>query len=230
MGEAWERVTKKRKSQMSNDELHTYFDSHLRGVGECPNPSCNCVAIIADRDVRDSVVRYLCWFNAKTKYEQDSIVFEWFKYSSYLKKGSKYTLFRLPFIDDGITVVPEAVHMHVLCSRGLLLVLNFGSRRWRSIWKASTVLGVMPMHKRKMGPLIRHFEYLMELADKVRATRVVTTLVGGMEARVYRDNNDDDERYLPMSMGYRNRYKQYLASLGYTKVRSTASGAFILGE
>ena len=88
----------------------------------------------------------------------------------------------------------------------------------------------MPMHKRKMGPLIRHFEYLMELADKVRATRVVTTLVEGMEARVNRDNNDDDERYLPMSMGYRNRYKQYLASLGYTKVRSTASGAFILGE
>jgi len=125
MGDAWERVTKKHKSQMSDNELHTYFDSHLRGVGECPNPSCNCVAIIADRDVSDSVVRYLCWFNAKTKYEQDSIVFEWFKYSSYLKKGSKYTLFRLPFIDDGMAVVPEAVHMHVLCSRGLLRVLNW---------------------------------------------------------------------------------------------------------
>jgi len=64
MGEAWERVTKKRKSQMSNDELRAYFDSHLRGVGECPNPSCNYIAIIADRDVHDSVVRYLCWFNA----------------------------------------------------------------------------------------------------------------------------------------------------------------------
>jgi hypothetical protein len=149
MGKAWERVTKKRKSQMSDDELRNYFDSHLRGVGECPNPSCNCVAIIADRDVRDSVVRYLCWFNAKTKYEQDSIVFEWFKYSSYLKKGSKYTLFCLPFIDDGMAVVPEAVHMHVLCSRGLLLVLNLGSRRWQLIRKASTVVGVMPMHKAK---------------------------------------------------------------------------------
>jgi hypothetical protein len=34
MGEAWERVTKKRKFQMSDDELHTYFDSHLRGVSE----------------------------------------------------------------------------------------------------------------------------------------------------------------------------------------------------
>jgi len=210
MGVAWESVTKKRKSQMSND-LCAYFDSHLRGVGECPNPSHNCIAIIADRDVRDSVVRYLCWFNAKTKYEQDSIVFEWFKYSSYLKKGSKYILFCLPFIDDGMAVVPEAVHMHVLCSRGLLLVLNWGSSRWRSICKASTMTGVMPMHKttgkmnynslsnndRKMGPLLRHLEYLMELGDKVRATRVVTTLVKGMEARINRDN-DDDKRYLPM--------------------------------
>jgi hypothetical protein len=33
MGEAWERVTKKCKSQMSNDELCNYFDSHLGGVG-----------------------------------------------------------------------------------------------------------------------------------------------------------------------------------------------------
>ena len=50
MGEAWERVTKKCKSQMSDDELRTYFVSQLSGVGECPNPSCNCVAIIADSD------------------------------------------------------------------------------------------------------------------------------------------------------------------------------------
>ncbi len=85
----------------------------------------------------------------------------------------------------------------------------------------------MPMHKakgktnynslsnndRKMGPLMRHFEYLMELGDEVRATRVVTTLVDGMQARVNRDD-DDDARYLPMSMGYRNCYKRYTALLG----------------
>jgi hypothetical protein len=67
-------------------------------------------------------------------------------------------------------------------------------------------MGVMPIHKakgktnynslsnneHKMGPLMRHFEYLMELGDEVRATRVVTTLVKGMQARVNR--NDDDAR------------------------------------
>jgi len=80
-------------------------------------------------------------------------------------------------------------------------------------------MGVMPMHKakgkmnynsslnddRKMGPMMRHLEYLMEPGDEVRATRVVTTLVKGMEARVNHDN-DNDERYLPMSMGYHNCY------------------------
>ncbi len=76
---------------------------------------------------------------------------------------------------------------------------------------------------------MRHFEYLMELGDKVRATRVVTTLVEGMQARVNRDD-DDGARYLPMSMGYRKCYKRYMGSLGYTNVRTTASGAFILGE
>ena len=55
-----------------------------------------------------------------------------------------------------------------------------------------------------MGPLMMHLEFLMELGDKVRATGVVTTLVKGKQARVNHDN-DDDARYLPLSMGYRNR-------------------------
>ena len=36
-GEAWQRVSKKCKSEMSADELHTYFDCQLRGMHECPN-------------------------------------------------------------------------------------------------------------------------------------------------------------------------------------------------
>ena len=95
--------------------------------------------------------------------------------------------------------------------------------------KEKTNYNSLSNNERKMGPLMRHLEYLMELGDEVRATRVVTTLVEGMEARVNRDN-DDDERYLPMSMGYRNCYKRYMALLGYTNVWSMASRAFILGE
>ena len=142
-GEAWQRLSKKRKSEMSADELHTYFDCQLRGVHECPNLGCNCIAILGDTDMRVLVVKYLCWFNAKTKYEQDLIVFEWFKYSSHLKKSKcKSNYFKLPFIDDGTADVPQGTRTHVLCSWGLLLVLNWGKRRWGSIQKASLVTGV----------------------------------------------------------------------------------------
>ncbi len=95
--------------------------------------------------------------------------------------------------------------------------------------KGKTNYNSLSNNDRKMGPLMRHFEYLMELGDKVRATRVITTLVKGMQARINHDD-DDDARYLPMSMGYRNCYKRYMALLGYTNMRTKASGAFILGE
>ncbi len=180
MGEVWQRVTKKCKSEMSDDELHTYFDSQLRGVGDCPNEGCDCVAILADRDTRDCVDRHLHCFNGKTKYKQDSIVFEWYKYSSYLKKlHFTTTVFCLPYIDDGTAVVPEVVCMHVLCTRGLLRVLNWGLKRWGSIQTALIKMGVMPankktgkqaphaieQHETKYEPLMRHFEYLMNLGE-----------------------------------------------------------------
>ena len=65
---------------MSNKKLLSYFDLHLKGMKECTNKTCNCVGILADGDIHLYIARYLCWFNGKTKYEQDSIAFEWFKY------------------------------------------------------------------------------------------------------------------------------------------------------
>jgi hypothetical protein len=49
-GEAWQRVSTKR-NEMTADELHTYFDCQLRGVRECPNWGCDCIAILGDSDV-----------------------------------------------------------------------------------------------------------------------------------------------------------------------------------
>ena len=48
--EVWKRVSKKCKKEMTPDELCTYFDSQLKGVGDCPNQGCDCVAI-ADKNV-----------------------------------------------------------------------------------------------------------------------------------------------------------------------------------
>jgi hypothetical protein len=79
---AWARVTRKRKCEMSGAELYIHFDEQLKNIRSCPNRRCTCVDVLADGDIRAPVVRYLCWFNVKTKYKQDSIVFEWFKYSA----------------------------------------------------------------------------------------------------------------------------------------------------
>ena len=68
---AWERVTKKHKSEMRGNKMFIYFDLQLKGMGYCPNQrcKCNCADVLANWPIR---------FNVKTKYEQDSIVFEWF--------------------------------------------------------------------------------------------------------------------------------------------------------
>ena len=101
------------------------------------------------------------------------------------------------------------------------------------------MMGVLPTHARvgkqnynsidndqsKIQPLMRHFEYHLELGE-VRATRTVSTLVDGMQGRTNRDN-DDEAIFLPRYMGYRNCYKRYMASLGYN-VRTTGSGVTIV--
>ena len=37
MEDAFQRMTRKHKREMNNDKLYVYFESQLRGLGECPN-------------------------------------------------------------------------------------------------------------------------------------------------------------------------------------------------
>jgi hypothetical protein len=72
---------------------------------------------------------------------------------------------------------------------------------------------------------LRHFEYLKNLGE-VQATKVVDTLVNGMQGHANRDDSLD-VTYLLISMGYWSCYKRYMALLGYV-VRTTAMGAYIV--
>jgi hypothetical protein len=148
-------------------------------------------------------------------------------------------LFHLPYIDDGTAIVDEKVRIHLLCSFGLQRIVAFGRKRYGSIRNASKFTSVMPAHKsigkknynaiekddQKYEPLMRHFEYLKNLGE-VRVTRVVATLVNGMQGHANRDKSPD-MTYLPISLGYWSCYKQYMALLGYV-VWTTAMGAFIV--
>ena len=238
-------LARKSKLALNDTDLYTYFLNRLERMS-CPNRSCGCLAIVDDSNARSAIAKYLSWFERQCKHDQDSIVFEWMRYVLILKtsikqrKGMRNRLvFRLPFVDDGTDAFDDKVRTYLLCKRGLVILLNFGERRYVTIRSAAMSSSVLPDHKsigtknynavekneRKYQPLLRHFEYLMNLGE-VRATRVVATLVDGMGDHANRDRNID-VTYLPISMGYRSCYKRYMKSLGYD-VRTTPLGGYVV--
>ena len=140
-------------------------------------------------------------------------------------------------IDDGMNVVHEAERKHMLCSRGLTILLDYGTKRWQSIRMVTTTTGVLPVHKatgkqapnsmtqHKIEPMMRHLQYLTNLGE-VRATRVVSSMVEDMEERTNRDV-DDDAIYLPKYMTIHSCYKRYMNMLRYN-ARTTGSGVTII--
>ena len=78
-----------------------------------------------------------------------------------------------------------------------------------------------------------HFKSLKENFDimmhrgKVRATRVVAMSVDGVARSLANRDNTTNMVYLPISMGYRNCYKCYMAGSGY-KVRSNPNRPIIV--
>ncbi len=238
-------LSRKSTLALKDTDLCTYFLNRLERMS-CPNEKCGCLAIVRERNVRSAIAKYLTWFERQNKHEQDSIVFEWWRYVLILKPSNKQkqgmknkNVLCLPFVDDGTDAVEDKVRTHLLCKRGLYCLLTFGQRRYVSIRSAAKSSAVFPDHKsigkknynnveqneRKYPPLLHHFKYLKNLGE-VRATRVVATLVDGMGGHANRDNNID-VTYLPISMGYRSCYKRYMKALGYD-VRTTAMGGFVV--
>ncbi len=219
-GEEAECVTflsRKIKLGMDKIALFGYFNTRLEERAQCPNKWCTCLAILGDENARSSIVKYLTWFKQRNKYKQDLIVFEWFRYSSFLKPSTKQKitknkmLFHLPCINNGPAIIDEKVRIHLICTCGLQCILAFGVKRYRSIRNALKFTSVMLAHKsiwkknynaiekidQKYEPLLRHFEYLKNLGE-VRATKVIATLVDGMQDHAKR-NNFLDVIYLPIS-------------------------------
>jgi hypothetical protein len=77
------------KLGINEDALFEYFNTQLKEMTQCPNKRCTCLVILGDASARASVAKYLTWFEQRNKYEQDSIVFKWFRYSSFLKPSTK---------------------------------------------------------------------------------------------------------------------------------------------
>ena len=134
-----------------------------------------------------------------------------------------------------------------LCATGMKFVMGIRAWHFRTIRRAVRYTSIMPAHKGKgkvsnngikcdglwMQALTHHYQYLLNLGE-VRATRVVAMLVDEVQGHANRDESTVncgevtvDMIHLPMTMGYRNCFKRYMASLDYN-VSSTAQGGLIV--
>ena len=195
--------------------------------------SCDCLDILSDVNVRECVAQYLLQFVRKSKYDQDSIILEWYKYANAARIaamiGCRQQLwFCLPYYATLNTDIDclRASQKHRQCLLGMRSLMCIGGFRYRSIRAAASV-GVMPRHKGagknsnvtikhddpRMIHLRNHVDYLHKLGE-VKATKVIATVVDGPRGLTNRQDTDGNT-YLPISMGYGNCYYRYMESLGY---------------
>jgi hypothetical protein len=50
----WLRLGRKSKSELSENDLHNYFDEQMKRRITCPNKGCNCLAILANANAHTS--------------------------------------------------------------------------------------------------------------------------------------------------------------------------------
>jgi hypothetical protein len=150
--EKYVRLSVRSKSKISDTDLLIHFNTRFekRASSICPNRQCDCLSILGNRNARSSIVRYFSWFKKKETYEQNSIVFEWYRYSSLFStkgKDHRSNFFRLPYINDGTEDDPDMVRNHVICTRGLQFFLDWGRKRFERIRQATRHTSVLPRHK-----------------------------------------------------------------------------------
>ena len=79
------------------------------------------------------------------------ILFEWFKYSSYVKKVGQRNLrfhnYRLPYVNDGTEPVPEIVRNHLVCTKGLQKILGYGTKSFLQLSREAMCSHILPPHK-----------------------------------------------------------------------------------
>ena len=100
--------------------------------------SCNCLQILEDEGVAESVAFYAIHFAQKKRVDQEAIVAEWIRYTadtprSNLNQG--HCIFRLPFLDPGGIDDSEQnlltkLRAHRMCQSSLMHILDLGRKFW----------------------------------------------------------------------------------------------------
>jgi len=192
------------------------------------------------------VARFLVWYERKSKFDQDCMLTDWYKYAS--AGSGKTNFYMLPFranhatTAEDITIAEDNTVKFVkgskVCTQGMLKVMHIGRTRLTTLRAASKTSGVLKVHKHtgRTAPnavtkdergnnLKAHFEYSLQLGE-VRATQVTATLVDGEQGHANREGTVDMV-YLPTSFGFRPCYKRCMESPGYS-VTTRPNGGIIL--
>jgi hypothetical protein len=156
---------RKSMKKISDEELLVIISEGITYLPLCGTTSCDCLDILSDVNVRECVAQYLLQFVRKSKYDQDSIILEWYKYANAARIaamiGCRQQLwFCLPYDVTFNTDIDclRASQKHRLCLLGMRSLLGIRGSRYISIRAAASV-GVMPRHKgagKKSNVTIKH--------------------------------------------------------------------------
>ena len=72
---------RKSTEKISDEELLVIVSEGIACLPSCGTTSCDCLDILLDVNVRECA-QYLLQFVRKSKYNQDSIILEWYKYAT----------------------------------------------------------------------------------------------------------------------------------------------------
>ena len=134
---------RKELMKLNKEDRVNYFVKYLETC-KCSNTNCTCLDILKeDDDVRKSVAHYLATFEMKSRYEQNSIIMDWYRYSQAARVGRKYVWYCLPYDvnwcfdsddydDNDVAVIVEAAKEVKLCTSGMRSVMNIGTWRFQS--------------------------------------------------------------------------------------------------
>jgi hypothetical protein len=124
---------RKSMKKMSDEELLVIVSEGIACLPSCGATSCDCLNILADVIIRECVAQYLIQFVRKGKYDQDSLVLEWYKYAiaariAAMSSRRKPLWFCLPYdatLNTDIDCLC-ASQKHQLCLLGMRSLLGIG--------------------------------------------------------------------------------------------------------
>jgi hypothetical protein len=120
---------RKSVKKTSDEELLVIISEGISCLPLCGTTSCDYLDILSDVNVWECVAQYLLQFARKSKYNQDSIILEWYKYAIAARIGRSQPLwFCLPYdatLNTDIDCLC-ASQKHRLCLLGMRSLFYLG--------------------------------------------------------------------------------------------------------